>query len=225
MPTHRTDITVSPSPAFYSLKLPDGREGRLLALGVTFIFVLLAWLLISSLLDLYRDGAATIDSRHLVLEHTEALVDTIPALQAKYEEATHNAPGSALLISETSDETAVARLQESVHDVADSVHVELSSQEPLPIVRSGTFERLGVRISLTAYWPDLIRLLSVFSESTAPRLLADDLQVQVAGSSRIEDEAKKGRMIDATLTIFALRDAPAKHAARSVTASSTPSSR
>lgn len=224
MPTLRTDIAVSSSPSQHELKLPEGRPGRLLAIGITVMFAVLMWILVSSLVAFYQDGKSDIENKHLILSRTEALVESIPALRAKYETATQTASGSTLLITETSDETALARLQESVHDAADSVQAVLTSQEPLPVVRSGSFERLGVRISLTTSWPDFVHLLDVLDGSTSPRLLVDDLQLQVAGSARLEEEAMKGRMVDAAVTILALRDAPLKRVARSTLPTSSSSS-
>ena len=77
--------------------------------------------------------------------------------------------------------------------------------EPLPIAHSGTFEHLGVRISLTTSWSALIKLLDTLSASTTPHLLVDDVQVQAAGTSSA-DEATQGRTIDVSVTILALRD-------------------
>lgn len=186
--------------------LPEGRPGRLLAVGVTLLLLLSAWLLISGLLDLHAREQMAIADRQQMLIRTQALVDSIPSLQERYETASRSAHGDTLLLTESSRETALARLQEIVHDTAHSVQVEPSSMEPLPVVRNGPFEHLGVRLSLTTSWNTLVHLLNTLSENASPRLLIDDLQIQVAGTSSLEDEATKGRMVDASLTILALRD-------------------
>ncbi|GEL64942.1 type II secretion system protein GspM [Kozakia baliensis] len=212
---------MSGTPNLFLSSLPKGRSGLLLAVAITFLMVILAWMLFSSLIGFYETRKENIEDQRQILLRTQTLVTTIPALQEKYEAAKNNAHGSTLLITETSDETALARLQESVHDAADGIQVVLSSQEPLPITRDGSFERLSVRISLTASWADFIHFLDALAQSTSPRLLVNDVQLQVASNSRIEDEAVKGRMIDASLTILALRDAPPKRAVRNVMISSS----
>lgn len=184
--------------------LPEGRPGRLLALAITFLLVLIAWSLVSGLLGFHSREEASIADQKDILAHTQALVDNIPALKERYEQAAHNANGDSPLLAESSRETALARLQEIVHDAARGVQVEPTSMEPLPIVHSGPFEHLGVRISLTTSWSALVRLLDTLSASTTPHLLVDDVQVQAAGTSSA-DEATQGRTIDASLTILALR--------------------
>ncbi|AQS84587.1 MAG: type II secretion system protein GspM [Acetobacter aceti] len=185
--------------------LPEGRAGRMLALAITFLLVLIAWFLVSGLLGFHAREQAGIADQKEILAHTQALVDNIPALKERYEQAAHNANGDSPLLVESSRETALARLQEIVHDAARGVQVEPTSMEPLPIGHSGLFEQLGVRISLTTSWGALVRLLDTLSASTTPHLLVDDIQIQAAGTSSAE-EATQGRTIDVSLTILALRD-------------------
>ncbi|MCH4090561.1 type II secretion system protein GspM [Acetobacter sp.] len=203
--------------------LPEGRPGRILALAITVLLVLIAWFLVSGLLGFHAREETSIADQKDILAHTQALVDTIPALKERYEDAAHNARGDSPLLAESSRETALARLQEIVHDAARGVQVEPASMEPLPIAHSGPFEHLGVRISFTTNWNALVKLLDTLSASTTPHLLVDDIQVQAAGTSAA-DEATQGRTIDASMTILALRDSrsDAKNAAgRSNTADTT----
>ncbi|WP_173569009.1 type II secretion system protein GspM [Acetobacter conturbans] len=195
------------SSAFGTGKLPEGRSGKLCALGVAFLGLVLCWLLLSTLIGFLSDLKSSVEDKKILLARTESLVASIPRLQERAEEAARNADGNSVLIEEDSDATAQARLQEIVQGVGQAAEVELSSQEPLPLVRHGAFQRLALRVSFTSSWPLFVKFLNGVSENASPRLLIDDLQIQSAGSTRLVDEASKGRLVDVSLTIVALRNA------------------
>ncbi|KXV38077.1 type II secretion system protein GspM [Gluconobacter albidus] len=196
--------------------LPDGRKGRLLALGMTFVLLVLVASGASLLLNQYAEGQADLAEQQDILAHTQILVDTLPDLEKRARTASLQARGSTLLISETSQETALARLQQIVHDAALEGQALPTSMEPLPVSRTGAFERLGVRVSLTTSYAVLVRLLDALDHSTAPRLLVDDLRIDVSGNPQAIDETAEGRALDASFTILALRDP------RSIAASTAP---
>ncbi|WP_233142312.1 type II secretion system protein GspM [Gluconobacter sp. DsW_056] len=196
--------------------LPDGRKGRLLALGMTFVVLVLVASGASLLLNQYAEGQADLAEQQDILTHTQILVDTLPDLEKRARTASLQARGSTLLISETSQETALARLQQIVHDAALEGQALPTSMEPLPVSRTGAFERLGVRVSLTTSYAVLVRLLDALDHSTAPRLLVDDLRIDVSGNPQAIDETAEGRALDASFTILALRDP------RSIAASTAP---
>lgn len=196
--------------------LPDGRKGRLLALGMTVVLLVLVASGASLLLNQYAEGQADLAEQQDILAHTQILVDTLPDLEKRARTASLQARGSTLLISETSQETALARLQQIVHDAALEGQTLPTSMEPLPVSRTGAFERLGVRVSLTTSYAVLVRLLDALDHSTAPRLLVDDLRIDVSGNPQAIDETAEGRALDASFTILALRDP------RSIAASTAP---
>ncbi|AQS91279.1 hypothetical protein A0U94_10135 [Gluconobacter albidus] len=196
--------------------LPDGRKGRLLALGMTFVLLVLVASGASLLLKQYAEGQADLAEQQDILAHTQILVDTLPDLEKRARTASLQARGSTLLISETSQETALAHLQQIVHDAALEGQALPTSMEPLPVSRTGAFERLGVRVSLTTSYAVLVRLLDALDHSTAPRLLVDDLRIDVSGNPQAIDETAEGRALDASFTILALRDP------RSIAASTAP---
>ena len=195
------------SSVFASGKLPEGRAGRLTALGVTFVGLLLVWFFFSSVLGIFSELKNGVSDKEILLARTQALVASIPRLQERAEEAARNADGNDVLIGEDSEATAQARLQEIVQGVAQPLQVELSSQEPLPLVRRGTFQRLALRVSFSTSWPVFVNFLYGVTGIQSPHLLIDDLQIQSAGNTRLADEASKGRPVDVSITLVALRHA------------------
>lgn len=195
-------------------KLPEGRAGRLCALALALLCALVLWLLAAMLSGALGDLKNAVENREILLEHSQALISSIPRLREQIADAAHTADGSSVLIEEDSDATAQARLQEIVQGLAQADQVDLSSQEPLPLVHRGAFEKLALRVSFTSSWPVFVKFLSSIGNVPSPRLLVDDMQIQAAGSTRLTDEARKGRQVDVSITLVALHGAAAATAPR-----------
>ncbi|MBO1359905.1 general secretion pathway protein GspM [Acetobacter sacchari] len=196
---------LSSSSSLPGARLPVGRAGKLTAIGLAAITLTLLWLLASVVTGLYDNLKDHAEGKRDILFRTRALVASIPRLHEEAIRAAEEGSRGGVLLGEDSDATAQARLQELVEAAGQAAQIQLSSQEPLPLVRQGLFERLAVRVSLTGSWPALVRFLDTVSSTDSPALLVEDLQIQSAGSSRLADEASHGRMIDASVTVVALR--------------------
>lgn len=193
-------------PVRHPLPLPDGRAGRIwaLAAGGTVllggVFLLLGYL---GGLTALEDQVA---DRQIRLARAEALAGGIPHLRERAAAVAQHTDDEDALIAEDSDATAQARLQEVVQSLAEEDGIGLSSQEALPIVRRAGFQRLSLRVSFTCSWFSFVKFLTDIEGASSPRLLSDDLQIGTA-AGRPDEEAKKGKAVDVSLTILALRRA------------------
>ncbi len=160
-----------------ALELPEGRQGRLLALLVTLLALALLWLaLLQPLVDWYADRREALQQRQALAARMTLLVRRLPALRAQARAtALAGQPGAGILI-DGSDAVASAAIQEKVSAMAAASGLSLSSTETLPAVRAGAYRRVAVRVSLEAAFPLVVRLLRSI-ETTRPSLLVDDLQV------------------------------------------------
>ena len=190
------------------LALPTGRSGRLLALGLTALALLLVWLAIGSpLLDWYRERSLALAGREAVAAHMKLLSGRLPALRAAAQAASVRS-GPAALIDGASDAIAGAALQEQVQQMASSLGATLSSSETLAATpaSAGPYRRVGVRIAVTAPFEVMVRMIAAI-EQASPAMLIDDLQLH---GPRIQITANSP--IEGALTVIAFRHAGAGEA-------------
>ncbi len=160
-----------------ALDLPEGRQGRVLALLVTLLALALLWLaLLQPLIDWYGERGEALQQRRALAPPMALLVRRLPALRAQAQAtALAGQPGAGILL-DGSDAVASAAIQEKVSAMAAAAGLSLSSTETLPAVRAGAYRRVAVRVSLEAAFPLVVRLLRSI-ETARPSLLVDDLQV------------------------------------------------
>ncbi len=160
-----------------ALQLPEGRQGRILALLLALLALALLWLaLLQPLLDWYGDRGEVLRQRQALAARMSLLVRRLPALRAQAQAtALAGQPGAGILI-DGSDAVASAAIQEKVSAMAAASGLSLSSTETLSAVRAGAYRRVAVRVSLEAPFPLVVRLLRSI-ETARPSLLVDDLQI------------------------------------------------
>jgi general secretion pathway protein M len=188
------------------LTLPTGRAGRLLALGLLLLVLVLLWEVIGSpLCDWYRSRSEALSGREALAERMEILAARLPALR-RDSEAGGIRPGAGALIDGSSDAIAGAALQGQVQQMASALGASLSSSETLPGSPAGgsggpggDYRRVGVRISVTAPFAVMVRLIAGIEQAT-PAMLVDDLQLH---GSRLQLEGNTP--LEATLTVLAFR--------------------
>jgi general secretion pathway protein M len=180
--------------------LPDGLRGRLLALALTVVVIVVAWLAcVQPLLEWHAARAEALDQRSLLLQRMTALVATLPELERQ--SSGEHAPTAALL-EVASDAIAGAALQSAVQGMATTAGAELNSMEMLPAEQRGAYHRIGLRVATAAPWPVLIDLLRQI-EQGMPRMLIDDVQLR---APPVELRAAASP-ISAAFTIVAFRTA------------------
>jgi general secretion pathway protein M len=156
--------------------LPEGRRGRLLALGITLVVTFAIWvMLIAPLTGLYAEQAERLSQRRTLAHHMEQLAAAKPALEVRAAQQGAKVPVKNNL-SGGSIPVATAALQSLVQDIATTAGASLSSVESLPGETTGGYRRVGVKLALSASWPVLIRFLQSVEQSGTP-MAVDDLQI------------------------------------------------
>ncbi|MBE7210285.1 MAG: general secretion pathway protein GspM [Gluconacetobacter diazotrophicus] len=196
--------------------LPTGRAGRLLALGLLVLLLAVAWEAVAMpVIELYRARTERLEDGRDRLARMEALAARLPALRR--EAAGGQAQnGPAALIDGATDAIASAALQGQVQQMASSLGATLSSSETVSGKAGGDagperggkpradgFRRIGVRISVTAPFAVMVKLLGRIAQSS-PVLLVDDLQLH---GSRIQ--LGSNPPLEASMTVLAFRRADA----------------
>jgi general secretion pathway protein M len=174
------------------MTLPEGRTGRLLALGLTLALLGVVWLVLAApLLGWYAAGAARLAEQRRLATHMATLTASLPALRRRVADAVHGdaAAGQAaraILLPGDSDAVAGAHLQEQMQALAARLGLTPSSIEMLPVTQAGGYRRIALRLSVAADWSVLVRLVQMIAQAT-PRVLIDDLNLHaapVAGAPR-----------------------------------------
>lgn len=193
-----------------ALDLPTGWVGRLLALGMTVAVLGALWVGAAvPLLDWYAERAVQLENRHAIARRMAALVEMLPELRQQAQTASaSDKAGTEEMLEGASDAIAGAALQERLQEMAARAGAPLSSAEALPGEAAGAYRRIGVRVSVSAQWPALVRLLQAVAQAS-PRMLADDLQLRA--SPQIPRSGP--RPIEANFTVLAFRTASAQTAA------------
>lgn len=180
--------------------LPDGPRGRLLALGLTLLLIVAAWLAVAEpLLAWHRQVTQDVANRGAVRQRMAAIGESLPELRRQMATG-GTAPVAMALLEGTTDALAGAALQARVRELATVSEVSLTSVETLAAETNGSYRRIGVRISTTCSWPLLIRLLQEL-EQAAPVMLVDDVQLQAA----VSVAGTVTRPLTVTLTVLAFR--------------------
>jgi general secretion pathway protein M len=154
-----------------------GRRGQILAIAVTVLLLLIVWVgAVQPLLAWHADRAETLMQQRVLADRMANAAATLPALQRQAAAGTGGHVPAAAMLSGASDAIAGATLQEQVQAMATAAGATLTSAETLPAEQAGAWRRIGLRLTLTAPWPVLVRLLAAIDQAT-PQMLVDDLHV------------------------------------------------
>ncbi len=193
-----------------TLALPTGPRGRLLAVGLALVLAASAWAgVVEPMLGWYAERAQALESRRVLARHMADLAAQLPELMAAAKSRQAAGPPVNTLLDGASDALAGAALQGLVETMAANARARLASAETLPAEQVGQHRRIGLRVSVDASWPVLVRLFQSLAQAS-PRMFIDDLQLHappLAARSR-------ALTLDATFTILALRAGTASDAAR-----------
>lgn len=180
--------------------LPEGRQGRALALGLLAIVLVVAWLgLGAPLLGWYRSRAIALGEQQQLAAHMEAVAASLPAMRAAAGRA-RQVPAAGAVLSGASDAIAAAALQGAIEQIARGVGASLASVAILPAEPAGQWRRIGLRLEVRAPYAVIVRLLAAASQG-APPMLVDDLSLT---GSALEGPGVAA-VLDAALTVYAFR--------------------
>jgi general secretion pathway protein M len=177
--------------------LPDGRPGRLAALGMLAAALLAAWLLaVGPLLDVYGQRAQDLALQHETVTRMERLSAALPALRQR---AARSAPRPALLIGGATDAIADANLQDMLQQAAAATGASISTAENLPPTIIGHDQRIGLHIVVTASYRNLVGLIATL-EHSSPATVIDGLHIH-----RSDNEDASATMMECDMSVYAFR--------------------
>ena len=195
-------------------RLPTGRKGQLLAVGLTALAFAVLWLgVVMPMIEWHSDRAEALGRQEMLTRRMEALAAALPSLQEQAKLVEEGGAGEAALLDGDNDSMASAALQERLQAMFMKTGVQLNSVETLPGDDAGAYRRIGLRLSFNASWPVLMTLMDLLKEMhvATPSLLVDELQVTPA----LHRISTAPGSFDVACAIFAFRSAsPAKVAAR-----------
>ena len=157
----------------------SGVRGRLLALALALLAVLLLWIgLAAPLCDWFADRQETLRRQQALARRMAALVETLPALQAAADAAGARGAGrGGALLDGGSDAVAAARLQQMLDGMAGGAGLRITSAEVMPAEPAGPYRAIAVRLAVTAPWPALVALLQAIAGAEVP-MRVDNLQMR-----------------------------------------------
>jgi general secretion pathway protein M len=158
--------------------LPTGPKGRALALGMTAVVIVTAWLgIVAPVLDWFADRDETLRRQAALAHRMEALVATLPALRETAAGTGDNKQQPGALLAGATDPLAAAALQQKLDELAAAAGVRIGSEEILPAQTAGDLRAVAVRVTLTAPWRELVALLEGMAKADVP-MMADEMQLR-----------------------------------------------
>ena len=186
-----------------ALALPDGPRGRALALGLTAIVLVAAWLAAGQpLVQAYADRADDLDRRAALAERMADVAGSLAELQREAAAQSTDATPASATLEGASDALAGAGLQSLVEGMSNTAGGHLTSTEALPAEQVGAYRRIALRLAVDAPWPVLVNLLQAIERAT-PRMFIDDLEVHAQPAADKVHEPP----LDISFTVVAFRAA------------------
>jgi general secretion pathway protein M len=184
-----------------ALPLPTGRTGRAYAAGILFALIALYWfIIVSPLLDLYRDRQEQLDQRRAVAIRMAQRASELSDLRDRVARVTRAGARPSSLLQGDTDPIAAANLQDMVQRMASTAGAQVSSTESLPAQTEDSYRRIGIRISMRASHGVLTALLSAIDRASLS-MLVDDIQIR--GSPLPIPNAPD--VLDVSFSVYAFR--------------------
>ena len=182
--------------------LPTGRRGQALAIGLTAIMLAVVWFgAIAPVLQWCAGRTEYLQQQHQYAARMTSVAASAPGLQQQLAKA-EAAPPPRSVFEGATEAIAGAALQQAVQDIAARTGAVVLSAEVLPVQPVAGYQRIGVRLTVSAPWPQLIALMQATLEAT-PRMLVDDLTIRQTDISG----GREQRPMEAAFTVNALHAA------------------
>jgi len=188
-----------------AMALPEGPRGRALALALTALVLVAAWVAVGQpLLDAYATGADELERRATLATRMEEVAASLPELQREAAAQSTSATPASATLEGASDALAGATLQGLLEAMASSAGGRMTSTEALPAEQVGAYRRVALRVAVDASWPVLARLMQSIERAT-PRMFLDDVQIHAQPAAPNVHEPP----LDISFTVLAFRQAAA----------------
>lgn len=190
------------------MTLPQGPRGRLVALGLVLIPVILlarfvVWPIVTTLVS---SGSALESTRDEIARY-QRLLNELPALEAAVTELERDHPLGPYLLSGRNRALAAAGLQRRLQEAAEKHGVTILSLRVRPPVAEAPLERIAVEARLRADTGPLRDLL-YYVETTAPYMFVENLSINVRRSRRARRSSSSTPTgLEVNLTLYGLRAA------------------
>ena len=156
--------------------LPEGRNGKMLALSIGALFLCtLCVVIVMPLQGFYDANAQTLQDRRDVLRRYESAVANLPGLRNGSEQRDRE-QGGGLLLDGSSDAVASADLQSTLKGLVEEGGATIESAQTLPPETLGNFRRVGVRVSFSGGL-DLLTAVLLGVETASPVLSVGGLEL------------------------------------------------
>ncbi len=181
--------------------LPEGRRGQALAVAITLAGLVLLWFGAGAPAVAWFDAREESLARQVQLAaRMRMLAASVPGLRREAEAMKAETGHDGAALAGASDAVAGAGLQQALDDLGKAAGLRIGSAETLPAEAAGAWQAVSVRVTLTAPWPPLVRLLEAIA--TAPTtMVVDHLQLRAAP----RDVRDPDRPVDAAFTVTGWR--------------------
>jgi type II secretory pathway component PulM len=182
--------------------LISGRRGQALAVLLTVALLGAIWVaVVDPLLDFYAGQSGRLTDQRRLAAHMAAVAATVPALLREAAQLQSSARAAQrITLAAPSDAVAGAIVQQRMRDLATTTGITLTSVETLPAEQNGGYRSISLRMTCATSWPRFVALLQAL-EATTPRMLIDDLDLEVSPGVSYPD----GVMIAVSFTVIAFR--------------------
>ncbi len=183
------------------MTLPVGMRGRLTALALLFIvLVLLTRLAVQPMAAAYANVGEDVATGQDALQRYQRIIAELPALKAAASRTARNRPLAPFLLAGSNASLAVANLQQRLQDSAERHNASIVTVRVLDPVTEGPLERVVLQAQLKAGTQALRDLLFEL-ESGRPYLFVESLTVHPIRRSRQQNAGG----LDIRLTLAGMR--------------------
>ena len=184
------------------MALPEGRSGRLTALGILAVLLAAAYLaIISPVISFYADTASTLEQRREQTRRYHNAVNDLPRLREAAKRQADAASAANMLLTGVSDAVAAAELQSSLKEMVEGEGATIMSAAILPVQAEGAFQRVGLRIAFSGDM-QLLTTVLLQVEEARPMLFVGDFDIHQSSAGEGDED---NPMLAVSLDVFGYR--------------------
>ena len=186
------------------MTLPAGNRGRLLALGLLLIpLILIARFVLWPLVESYLSTGEELANTRGQIAHYQRLLGELPALRTAVARLERTRPLAPYLLGGANRALAAAGLQKRLQDAAERYAVTILSLRVQNPGSAGPLERVSVEARMRSGVSELRDLLH-WIETNQPYLFIDNLSIKTRHSGRRTRTRTPGGL-EVSLTLHGLR--------------------
>ena len=159
-------------------------------------------LIVSPLLELYRQREAMLADKRTLAPRLNAAAAELPILRARLAEVQAAASTRKITLDGKSDAIASANLQTRIEELAASTSVTIGSTEAIPAESRDLYRRLGLRLAISGEYAGIVKLLGAIDRTTPPLVLGN---LQIHSMVRPTADLSNARL-DAGFEVYGFRD-------------------